>query len=240
MMKSQSMNDLHHAIPQTQKYKSPKWEYEHMSEFYKSIPKPALALKTSSGTQSCKNIDVTPDRYVHYSSPRFQRRVINNLSYENDYLKTELSKVYHNEKNQFEKLNILRDSIAKNQELERQIERKKIEDMQNRRKNEDQAMKEILQRQKDEINLLKTSILEEQETRHRDDKNGWMSAIKTLEVQNKLRKNYNKRLKKTLKQIKKQEQQKRDAIETEWKYFSSMRNVFMGYPAYNPYHKRFS
>ena len=110
--------------------------------------------------------------------------------------------------------------------------------MEQRRKNEDEAMKQILKKQNEEINLLKTAIREDREAEIQKKQNSYLAMIKRLEVQNKLRKNYNKRLKRTLKQIKKDEDQKRNAIETEWKYFNSMRNVFTGYPSYNPYHKR--
>ena len=78
MMKSVSMNDLHHAIPQTQKYKSSKWGKENLVDFYSSLP----------------NVRNNLDSY----SPQGQKRLINTLAFENDLLKLKLSKVYDNEK----------------------------------------------------------------------------------------------------------------------------------------------
>lgn len=107
-----------------------------------------------------------------------QEKIIDNLSYENELLKHRLSNVYFNEKAQFEKLQKLKKTIERKIELDKQLEFKKIEEIERKRKNEDLIIQEILQRQKEEISLLKTAIQEEQEARLAQKHNHYISMIK--------------------------------------------------------------
>lgn len=100
-------------------------------------------------------------------------------------MKNQLSKVYYKEKSQFEKLEQLKRSIQKKVDLEQHVERNKIQQIEQRRKNEDQAMKEVLERQREEIHLLKTAIQGEQEARMTRQHNQYISTIKRLEVEKK-------------------------------------------------------
>ena len=62
--------------------------------------------------------------------------------------------------------------------------------------------------------------------------------LNKLETQRGVQKSYEKKLKRTLKRIRNEEDDKRKAIESEYKYFNLMRNSYLGYPSYNPYHYR--
>ena len=77
---------MHYLEPKNLKVN--KWKYDKLPDYYASLPRTSL----------------NNDAYTFQG----QNRLINTLSFENDLLKGELSKVYHNEKNQFEKINELK------------------------------------------------------------------------------------------------------------------------------------
>ena len=170
MMKAASANDLYHSLPQTQKYKDSAWEKDKFNDVYLHSPGPSTSRRVNLLNEYCPTW--VHDRFFN------QRETFNTLLLENELIKHELSKAPFKEKSQFEKLLQLKKDIQKKVELDQRIEYLKIEDMEKKRKNEDRIMEELLQRQKDELALLKTAIREDQEVKMAQKHNSYVTMIK--------------------------------------------------------------